>query len=198
MLFLLLCAILGEYIQPGAILQSVQSLRPRIERTYKDAPNNFMAQLLITLFRIGTLALALCLCLCADGAFTLTAFAAICGVIVVVIGVKMICNLIVDYTFMLSNRFMPLYEHYANIFTITTCVLYPCLLVLLRVGSTTVSCWVLGAVTVLFLLLWMYRSASIFVRSPLSVIYYLLFIVTLEVLPIGVLLYFSMQIVTLI
>ena len=198
MLLLLLCAVLGEYIQPGVVLQSVQSLRPRLERTYKDAPNNFLAQLLITLFRIGTLALALCLCLCADGAFSLTAFAAICGVVIAFLGAKMLCNLIVDHTFMLSQRFMPLYEHYANIFTITTCVLYPCLLVLLRVGSPTASWWVLGAVAVLFLLLWMYRSASVFVRSPLTVIYYLLYFVTLEVLPIGVLLYFSMQIVTLI
>ena len=198
MLVLLLCAVLGEYIQPGAITQSVQSLRPRLERTYKDAPNNFLAQLLITFFRIGTLAMALCLCLCADDAFTLTAFAALCGVVFVVLAVKMLCDLFVDYTFMVSRRFMPLYEHYANIFTITTCVLYPCLLVMLRVGSTTGSRWVLGIVAVLFLLMWLYRSSSTFINSPIAILYYILYIVTLEVLPIGGILYLSMQTLALI
>jgi len=198
MLFLLLCAILGEYLQPGAILQAVQSLRPRLERTYKDAPNNFMAQVLLSLFRIGTLSMGLCLCLCADSAFSLTAYAALCGVTIAVLAVKMTGDLIVDYTFMVSRRFMPMYEHYANIFTLTTCALYPCLLVLLRVGSTTGSRWVLGIMAVLFLSLWIYRSVHAYINSPIAIVYYILYIVTLEVLPIGALLYLSEQTLTLI
>ena len=198
MLFLLLFAIVGEYMQPGIITQAYQSLRPRIERVYKDAPNNILSQILITFFRIGTLAMALCLCFAEEATFSFAAFAAVSGLIVAVLMVKMLCNALVDYTFILSRRFMPIYEHYANIFTLTTCILYPCLLVLLRVGNEMAVRWVLGIVTIFFVTLWIYRSARTFIQSPLAIIYFLLYIVTLEVLPIGALLYFASKTITLI
>ena len=193
MLILMLFAIISEYAQPGVITQAVSSLRPRIERTYKDAPTNFLSQTLITLFRVGTLAMALCLSLCSDKGFTFGAFIALCMVIVVVLVVKMLCNVIVDYTFMLSRRFTPVYEHYSNILTIVACLLFPCLLVLLRIGSTEGSKWVLGIAAVLFMLLWIYRSARTYINSPIAIIYFLLYIVTMELLPLGLLFYLSSQ-----
>ena len=193
MLFLLLCAVVSEFLQPGVITQAGASLRVRQERAYKDAPTNYASQFLITLFIIGTLAMAIYLSFYSGQAFRFVTFFAVCGVVFVVAALKMLCDVTVDYTFMLSKRFSPIYEHYANMITITSCILYPCVLVLLRFGNATASRWVLGAVTVVFLLLWIYRAARHFINSPRAILYFIIYICTLELIPLGLLLYLSSQ-----
>lgn len=193
MLGLLFCAILSEYMQPGIISQAPLSLWAQSDRVYKDAPVNFMGQTLISLFRIGTMAMALCLCFDTGRPFRFAAFATVCGIILAILIAKMVCNILLDHTFMLSRRFSSPYEHYANITTIACCLLFPCLIVTLRIGNTAVSRWVLGVITALFLLMCLYRMIRTYIQSPLAIIYVLLYICTLEVLPLGILLYLSSQ-----
>ena len=193
MLFLLLCAILSEMMQPGVISQAGASLRVRTERMYKDAPTNYLSQILITLFRIGTLALALYLCFYNGGRWTFGIFVALCGVVFLVALLKMTGDALADYTFMLSRRFSPAYEHYSNIMTLTSCILYPCVLLLLRFGNAVASRWVVGSMTVIFLMLWIYRAWRHFVDSPQAIPYFILYLCTLEFLPLGLLLYLSSQ-----
>ncbi len=193
MLFLFLCAILSEYLQPGIISQSGSSLIVRTERTYKDAPTNLLGQTLVTIFRIGTLAMALCFCFYPLGTFGFATYAAVCGLIIAVLLVKMVCNIILDYTFMLSRRFAAVYEHYANISTIAVCILYPALLVVLRIDNPVVGQWLLGIVTALFVIMWTYRAIRTFIISPISILYLTLYICTLELLPLAMLLYLSQK-----
>lgn len=193
MLFLMLCALLSEMMQPGVISQTGASLRMRTERVYKDAPTNYLSQFLITLFRIGTLAMALYLCFYQEGPFSFDIFVVICGVVFLVTLLKMLGDVLVDYTFMLSRRFTSAYEHYANIITITSCILYPCVLVLMRYGNAIASRWVLGAVAVVFFALWIYRASRHFIESPRAVFYFILYLCTLELLPLGLILYLSSQ-----
>ena len=193
MLFLLLCAILSEFMQPGIILKSGTSLITRTERTYKDAPTNFLGQTLIALFRIGTLAMALCLCFSPSDNFRFVAFLVACGLILAILLLKMLCNIMLDYTFMLTRRFASPYEHYANIATIATCVLYPCLLIVLRIGSQTAGLWILGIATVLFLAMWLYRTVRTLIVSPISILYLTIYICTLELLPLALLLLLSQK-----
>ena len=143
LLVLFLCAVLGEFMQPGIITQATTSLWAKTDRTYKSAPTNTVGQLLISLFRFGTLGMAICMSLYTGASFSFVAFAAVCGLVFAVLIIKMLCNRLLDYTFMLSRRFMPIYEQYANIATIASCILYPGLLVLLRIGRPEYSIWVL-------------------------------------------------------
>jgi hypothetical protein len=191
MLFLLLCAVVSEFMQPGVISQAGASLRVRTERVYKEAPTLFLSQLLITIFRIGTIAMALYLALYKGGAFSFGAFAAVCGITLAVALLKMAADKLLDYTFMLSKRFAPVYEHYSNIITIITCILYPCLLVLLRIGEASVAAWVLGIIALLFLILWIYRAGYNYIHSPAAILYFIIYIATLEVLPLALLFYLS-------
>ena len=193
MLFLLLCAVFSEFLQPGVISQTGASLRVRTERVYKDAPTNYLSQFMITLFRIGTLAMALYLCFYSGGVFRFSTFAAICGVIFVIALLKMLGDVLVDHTFMLSRRYAPAYEHYANIITITSCLLYPCVLVLLRYGNAVASRWVVGGTILVFFGLWIYRASRHFIDSPRAVLYFILYLCTLEFLPLGLLLYLTSQ-----
>ena len=188
---LLICAVLAEFLQRGIISQALQSILTRSDRTYKDAPMNFWAQVLITIFRVGVIALAICLCCYTGGTFAFAAFGEVCGLIVGLVVVKMLCQWILDYTFRFSRLFESAYEPYANILTLVTVILYPILLILFRVDSAAVAKWCIGLVAVLFILLWLYRGGRIFIQSPMSILYFVLYLCTLEILPMAALYYLS-------
>ena len=183
MLVLMLCAILSEWTQPGIITQAYESLIVHTERTYKGSPNTFLGQFLMALFRIGTIGMALCLCVYQGTGFSFTAFAGICGLVVALVLVKMLVNVVINYTFALSNRFGNAYEIYADITTLAVLALYPIVLVMLRVDNPEITRWGAGVVALLFLGVWIYRSMRMYVVSPLAVVYLALYIGTLEVLP---------------
>lgn len=198
MLALLLCAVLGEVLQPGVISQAASSLFSRNERTYRDAPVNFPGQVMMTLFRIGTIGMGLYLCLYTDGEYGFGEYAALCGVILAVLVGKMLCNGILDYTFQISRRFSPAYEQYGDIITIVSCILYPALLVAMRIGSSTVNGWILGSVAVVFLLLWLFRMARNYIQSPMAIVYVALYICTLEVIPYGLIFFLGSKTISMI
>ena len=183
MLGLLLCAIAGEWLQPGVISQSFSSLVVRNDRTYKESPANFFGQLLITLFRIGTIGMCLCLCLESEGQFSFTAFWAVCGLILLAFMAKMLCNLLIDYTFALSRHFGTSYEHYGNLLTLAAVVLYPILLVLVHFSSPIAAQWSLAVTAALFCLVWTYRCLRTYITSFASFIYLIIYICTLEIMP---------------
>lgn len=197
MLVLLLCAVLAEWFQPGVIMQSPSGLQARKERMYKDAPTNFMGQLLIALFRIGTPAMALCLCFCPPDHVSFVAFSAVCGWIVAVSLVKMVCSALLNYTFSLSRHFGTPYEAYGNITTLAAVILYPVVLVLMHVSNSVVLHWMIGSVMALYLLALAYRTIRTYMVSFVSILYLVFYIATLEVLPMALLIYLSAKTITI-
>ena len=198
MLALLLFAILSEWMQPGVISQALGSLKVRPERMYKDAPTNVMAQLLLTLFRVGTVAMTLCLCLCPDNRFTFAAFAAVCGIVVGVLMLKMLCNILLDFTFQLVRKYGDVYEHYSNILTLTVVVLYPMALLFMHIASLQTTRWLMLAAAVLFLGMWLYRCTRQFVQTPMAILYLLAYTATLEILPMAGIVLLSAKTITII
>ena len=183
MLVLLIMAVLSEWLQPGVITQATTSLLFHPERAYKDAPTRTVAQLFITIFRLGTLAMALCLCFPPESGFSFVAYMAVAGVIFCVALVKMACDLLVDYTFRITKTYGEVYEHYSNLMTLLTVVVYGLLLVFLQIDSPVATRWMMIAVAGIFFLFWFYRSARQFVRTPVAVVYLLLYMTTMELLP---------------
>lgn len=198
MLALMICAVLAEFFQPGVITQAHVSLIARTDRNYKESPMNFLGQTFIYLFRVGTMGMALTLCLYTGENCSFAGFCAVCGIAVVVLLIKMLCNLLLDFTFSISRRAEMPYEHYANIATIAITVLYLTLLALMRYGNTVAAKWVFGSVSLLFILMWTYRSWRLFVESPQSILNLLIYIGTLEVLPLAGLYYLSEKTIALI
>ena len=192
MLMLLVSGILAEYIQPGIIGQAGSSLVVRSERTYKEAPMSFWGQFYIHLFRIGTLSMSICTCFYA-GDFRFVEFLAVCGIIIGVLLFKAGCHALVDYTFQLSRRYSQAREHYSNIETIASVVLYPLLLIELRIGDPIIGRWMIGCVMIGFFAMWVYRGGRLFIDSPLAILYFGIYICTMEFLPLAVLLYLSEQ-----
>lgn len=191
MLALLVSGVMSEWFQHGVLGQAYLSLAVRADRAYKESPANFMGQTLVNIFRTGTFAMALCLCFPTEGRYSFAAFGAVCGLIIGVMLVKMICNALLDYTFALSRRFGPVQEHYSNLFSLAAMVLYPVLLVLMRVGTPLVAQWTVGIVAALFVAVWFFRAIRTYLISPIAFVYIILYICTLELLPMALLAYMS-------
>ena len=190
-LALLVCAVLSEFMQPGIITQAHSSLLAQTDRTYKESPMNLWGQVFITLFRLGTIALAIYMSLYSGGTFGFGSFALIGGLTVGVLLVKMAGTAMVDYTFQISRRFMPSYNQYSDITTIAVCLLYPGLLIVMRIGDTTAIKWLIAGIAALFILLITYRFMRNYMVSLRAVLYVILYVMTLEVLPMGALFYLS-------
>lgn len=186
---LLLAVIFAELAQPGIVSQVPTVLFSKTERIYKASADNVLGQLFITLFRIGVLALLLQLCFYTGGTFHYLSFLMLMGVILAFILVKMVVNVLIDYTFQLTRHFASPYEQYGAIATTVCLLLFPCLLVLLRIGNAIAARWVLGIAMALFLGLMLFRWFRTFVREPAALLYILLYIMTLEVVPMAALLW---------
>jgi len=190
-LALLVCAVMSEFMQPGIISQAHTSLLAQTDRTYKESPMNLWGQVFITLFRLGTIALALYMSLYSGGTFGFGTFALIGGLTVAVLLVKLAGTALVDYTFQISRRFMPSYSQYSDIATIAVCLLYPGMLIALRIGDAAALRWLLAGIAALFILLITYRFLRNYMVSLRAVMYVILYVATLEVLPMGALFYIS-------
>ena len=95
----------------------------------------------------------------------------------------MLMNIGTDYTFRLSKQFGNGYEHYGNILTLGTLLLYPAVLVLMRFGEPVLNRWIIGGIGVLFIATWIYCAFRQFVHSPRAILYLLVYIATVEILP---------------
>jgi len=193
MLVLGFCAVMGEVFQPGVISSASESLFAHANRTYKQAPDNFPGQMLLTLFRIGIPALALCLFL---DVHSLAAYGVAAAMMVAMMVVKRLCDRVLDYTFHLRVAAGGVRTHYANIGTLSSMMLYVCLLVLLQTGSVTANRWIIGICALLFVMMVTYRLARIYVTDAKAILYLGIYILTLEVLPLGALVVITSQMTT--
>ncbi len=198
MFILMLCAVLAEVWQPGVISQASMVIVTKANRTYKAAPANFIGQVMVHIFRIGTLSMGVYLCFCEGIPFRFVTFLAICGVVFCFWWIKMAINALIDYTFSLSRRYAAPYEIYSNIATLAVLVLYPLLLLLMRIGNMEAGRWAVGVVVVLFLSLCIYRGGRLFISSPGTLFYFFLYITTLECMPVVALFYLSEKLISII
>ena len=198
MLALMGCAVFAEWYQPGVILQSPSSFFARTDRTYRESPANFMGQLLITLFRLGTIAMMLFLCVCPKNSASMAAYGLILAGVIAVILVKMLMAVAVDYVFLLTRRYGAAYEPYGDLVTMSALLLYPAALILIRFGTPQAAQWVAAITAVLFLILWIYRAWRTYVSSLMASVYLMMYIATMEILPLAGLVYLSEKIITII
>jgi len=103
----------------------------------------------------------------------------------------MLCNVLIGYAFDLRNAVVVAYEHYANITTLASALLYLVLLAMMRFASQEVLFWALVGIACLFIAIWMFRGWKLFVSSPMAILYLVIYIATLEVLPLAGLYYLS-------
>ncbi len=198
MLGLLFLAVLGELTQQGGVLRSYTMVFQKVERTYHDPHRNAVGQLCIDLFRIGTFALALYLFCYAGGSLSLGTpqvqttsggafrFSQYLIVLLVVLGVDVVkytLTLWVNYTFQISRQVSLIAVHYNSLWTVINSAFYLLLLVLLKVDNSAVIFWGFVALCIAAWLLIGVKWVRVFYSGPASLLYILLYLLTLEVLP---------------
>ena len=119
------------------------------------------------------------------------------GIVLLVLMAKMLCYVLLDYTFMLSRRFGNPYEHYGNLFTLLALTMYPMVLILLRFSSVAATRWIMGCLAAVFILIWSYRIIRTYIASPIAVLYVLIYICTLEIVPLVGLTYLSAKMISM-
>ncbi len=197
MLGLPICAILAGVFQPAVIRQGFVSLFSKVERSYNDSPMNYIGQALLFVFRAGIVGMAIYLftynsqlAMHANSSeFLFSRYMTIMGAVAAMEVVKYLVSLLLNYTFQLSRQFATLFAHYTYVSTSICCVLYPLLLLIIYFGSqalTTIGLCVMMSVCWLVLFI---KWVRVFFTSIPSVIYVLLYILTIEVLPLLTLTY---------
>lgn len=183
MLGLLGCAALAELFQPAVIRQSFVNLFTKAERSYGDSPMQYVGQVWLFLFRIGVVSMAISLFTYQGGTFALARYGIIAGVVCAVEMMKYLLCLLLNYTFRFPHRFDTLFAHYTYVNTTVCCVLYPLVLLIIRLNvplfSTVSLCIAAGA----FVMLLIVKLLRVFMKDVLSFVYILLYILTIEVLP---------------
>lgn len=188
MLCLLLCCVLAEIVQRGAIVQAFSTLFSKMERAYGDAQQNMLEQLIIMVFCIGSFAMALYLFTYRGGDFRFATYMLTSALVLCVDVIKWAVSALVNYTFGISKRLAQLSTHRNNMQTVICILFYTASLCLLRVGNQEVVRWVLGGCAVVALVLICIKWIRVFCVDIRSLLYILLYVLTLEVLPLLVLL----------
>lgn len=188
LMLLATCAVLGEVFQPGVITGVTASVFAHSNRTYKQTPDNFPGQLTASLFRLGTPALLLLIAL--DDSYEsantgIMLYGITLAMMVGVIVVKMVCNRLIDYTFALRANASGVSTVYANVATLSALIQLPLILVIPLFGSPAANRWIAVIAATLFVGLITYRLVRIYMTSAKSIVYILMYVLTLEVLPIG-------------
>ena len=197
MLGLPICAILAGVFQPAVIRQGFVSLFSKVERSYNDSPMNYIGQALLFVFRAGIVGMAIYLFTynsqlvmhANSSEFLFSRYMTIMGAVAAMEVVKYLVSLLLNYTFQLSRQFATLFAHYTYVSTSICCVLYPLLLLIIYFGSqalTTIGLCVMMSVCWLVLFI---KWIRVFFTDISSVVYVVLYILTIEVLPLLTLTY---------
>ncbi|MGN1239529.1 MAG: DUF4271 domain-containing protein [Paludibacteraceae bacterium] len=197
MLGLAICAILAGVFQPAVIRQGFVSLFSKVERSYNDSPMNYIGQVLLFVFRAGIVGMAIYLFTynsdlatqANGGDFLFSRYMTIMGAVAAMEVVKYLVSLLLNYTFQLSRQFATLFTHYTYVSTSICCVLYPLLLLIIYFGNqalTTIGlCIMMGLCWLVLFIKWV----RVFFTDIASVVYVVLYILTIEVLPLLTLTY---------
>ena len=187
MLFLLLCGVLAEMVQRGLLVQAFTTIFSKVERSYGDVQQNLMEELIVNIFRIGTFAMALYLYAYRAGDFRFTTYMLVVAWVLGIDVIKLAASTLVNYTFRISKRFTLISTHYNNLWTVICCGFYVALLFLINIDNAKVTKWLLFALAVAAIVLILIKWIRIFYTDLRSLLYIALYILTLEILPMLVL-----------
>lgn len=185
MFFLLLCVVLAEVLQPGSMRLAFRTAFTRLERTFGDRANNFMSRLLLNIFRVGTLAMSLYLYSYQNAPFSMLTYCYIVLLIMAGVFVKMMLTWLVSYTFEMRRSTTVFLPQYDNLWTILCVMLYPLNLLYINLSDGTLIYWTSFVAAALFVGLLMFKLLQNFYTGPRSLLYLLLYILTLEFVPFG-------------
>jgi len=184
MLGLLVCFVLSEVLQPETLRAAFRTTFTKMERIYGDRARNLYGVILLNLFRIGTFAMALYAFTYHSAPFSLRTYGIIIGVVLAVLTVRAAVSWLVAYTFELQRTVVIYLPQYDNLWTMLCVLLYPAILLCINFSGEAFH-WLAIAIGALFVGVMIFKIVQYFYAGPQSVLYLLIYVVTLELLPLG-------------
>ena len=188
MLGLLFCLVLGEKLQPNTLSAAFRTSLTQLERTYGDRATNLYGLISLNVFRVGTLAMTLYAFTYSRAPFSILVFLYIALGVIGFVVLKSFVSWLISYTFDLRRATVLFAPQYDNIWTILCVLLYPVTLLHMNIGGHVLQ-WVLLALTLLFVILTAFKFWQYYFSAGLSWLYLTVYIVTLEILPLGAIWY---------
>ena len=186
MFALLLCLALTEVLQPDTLRTAFRSTFTKLERTYGDRASDVVGSLLLNIFRIGTLAMTLYVFTWQRTPFSMKTYGLIILVILGIVTVKTLCMWVVSLTFEMRSMAALYIPQYGNLWTIFCVLLYPVTLLYINMPESVVLRWLPVGIVGIFVVVMAYKLLQYFYAGARSLIYLLVYWVTLELLPLGV------------
>ncbi len=185
MLVLLLSLILLEVLQPNLIRSAFRATFTKMERMYGDQSMDIMSTLTLNIFRIGTLAMALYAFTYRNAPFSFLTYVYIILIICGVLAIKALFGWLVSYVFEFQRTTALYVPQYNNLWTLFCMVLYPITLLYINASELEFLVWLPITAIIVFAALLLFKQLQYFYAGPASLLYLLIYTVTLELLPIG-------------
>ncbi|MBO7501800.1 MAG: DUF4271 domain-containing protein [Paludibacteraceae bacterium] len=194
---LLLTLLLGltEWTHQGYIGSCLRSIFAAPERRYEDSPK-ILTRFFSVVFCVGTFALSMCTAYYTEGRFSLAPFLLTAIATLVVVGVRSLLVGVTAWVFSFSGDLSAIRIHTWALWVITSIFLLAGVLLVVHVPSLTGNRWLFGTLLAVYWVVVLWKIFRGYMRNVLSILYILIYFVTLEVLPVGGLLWMAQKIVT--
>lgn len=184
MLGMLLLFVAALQRQPGLVKYSFHSLFSRLKRSYSDASSDLLTELLMLIIHAGSLTMLLYAIFFVEGHFSLLFFGMMMAVSLLFWVLKFLLIRMISYVFSIQLRSESPMDAYSQLWVFSSVLLYPMMVLLINTNWTVLAAVVLGVTLSVQFVLVFIRLFRLFAVNPLSILYILLYIVTLEILPI--------------
>ena len=190
MLGLLVLATVAHAMQPQAIATGFRSIFTTGDRnsTFIDSDMDRRAQILMIFLSICTFSMAVYVSLLANtgaGEYSFRTFGLIVLITLGILTVRMLLELLVAFTFVPPSAVHTLLYHYYHLTVCTVIIHYPVVLLCRFWRALTPGAIILlnGTILALYMLGLLIKTCWILMRSLRSLLYILVFIITLELTP---------------
>ena len=182
---LLLCVTMAEVLQPETLRLAFRTTFTKLDRTYGDRASDLISSVLLNVFRVGSLAMALYVFTWHREPFSILTFGGIVLLILGIVSVKVLCSFLVAYTYEMRGAAATYLPQYGNLWTMLCVLLYPLTLLYINIPESVVLRWFPLIIIGLFVVMILFKLLQYFYAGFRSLIYLLVYWVTLELLPLG-------------
>lgn len=156
------------------------------ERAYSPRAHDWMSEITLRIFQLGVVVMAMLMWILPQENIYPMIFAQAVGIVAAVCVAQSLLLYVVGHVFVSAKRLGAALAQHDNIRTLTCIGLYPILLLLLNTPTSIVPRILCGIIVVLYVVMLVGKSLQLFYKGPLSILYVLLYVVCLEILPLGI------------
>lgn len=169
----------------NSVAIAFRSIYSHSDRIYSNQNSNLLVKFCSWIFRIIIFALAIYVAIFETGDFSFLTYLAIVGIVSVVCLLQHALILCVGWVFVTRKQLDNGLGQLENVRNSIGVMLLPILVIMVWINNPLCSWILLGVLGTIFVLLTLTKSLQLFCKNILSVLYILLYLICLEIIPMG-------------